>query len=126
MLVDSTLLLPPLLTVLLSLTLSSPPVQAGPAGLITPLERTSSLGPLGILPHTPRDPRLRSFHRPFQVLVLHSEGLRHVLPPEAVTALPVVLPAHPQPLDGGALAGLQSSATCCSSDGEWRRVRSGR
>ena len=92
---------------------------------LCPLPLTqSSLGPLGGGSETPSDPRLRSFHRPLQVLVLHSEGLRHVLPPESVPALLQVLPADPEPLDSGALARLQA-ATCCSPDvEERRRVRS--
>ena len=117
--VDFTFLLPSLHL----LTVSGPP----PVPQITHLHRkSSSLGPLGTGSETPSDPRLRSFHRPLEVLVLHSEGLGHVLPPEGVPALLQVLPAHPEPLDSGALPGLQT-ATCCSSDVEkWRRVRSER
>ena len=123
--VDFTFLLPPLrlLTVPAVPAVSSPPSVPQ----ITHLHREpSSLGPLGTGSETPSDPRLGSFHRPLEVLVLHSEGLGHVLPPESVPALLEVLPAHPQPLDSGALPGLQA-ATCCSSDVEqWRRVRSER
>ena len=115
--VDFTFLLPPLPVLTVSRPVSVPQ--------ITHLHTTcSSLGPLGTGSETPSDPRLRSFHRPLQVLVLHSEGLRHVLPPESVPALLQVLPADPEPLDSGALARLQA-ATCCSPDvEERRRVRS--
>ena len=120
--VDFTFLLPPLRLLTVPAVSSPPSVPQ-----ITHLHREpSSLGPLGTGSETPSDPRLRSFHRPLEVLVLHSEGLGHVLPPESVPALLEVLPAHPETLDSGALPGLQA-ATCCSSDVEkWRRVRSER
>ena len=116
MLVHSGLLLLPLLAEVVSVTVPGPPGAVDITCLVD-----SRLGPFGVWSETPRDPRLRSFHRPLQVLVLHPEGLRDVLPPEAVPPLPVVLPPHPQPLDGGALAGLESLPTCCSSDIEERR-----
>ena len=118
--VDFTFLLPPLRLLTVSVVCSPPSVPQ-----ITHLHRKpSSLGPLGTGSETPSDPRLRSFHRPLQVLVLHSEGLRHVLPPETVPALLHVLPAHPETLDSGTLPRLQST-TCCSPDvEERRRVRS--
>ena len=121
MLVHSGLLLLPLLAEVVSVTVPGPPGAVDITCLVD-----SRLGPFGVWSETPRDPRLRSFHRPLEVLVLHSEGLGHVLPPEGVPALLQVLPAHPEPLDSGALPGLQT-ATCCSSDVEkWRRVRSER
>ena len=117
MFVDFTFLLPSLPVPTVSSPVSVPQ--------ITHLHKTSSsLGPLGTGSETPSDPRLRSFHRPLQVLVLHSEGLGHVLPPETVPSLLHVLPAHPETLDSGTLPRLQS-ATCCSPDvEERRRVRS--
>ena len=56
------------------------------------------LGPLP--PEAGRDPRLRSLHCPFQVLLLHSECLSHILTPQTVTSFLAVLPPHPQPFQG--------------------------
>ena len=69
--------------------------------------------------------RLRSLHCPLEVLVLHSEGLRHVLPSEGVPALLVILPPHPERLDAAPLARLGQAATCCAPQVKGRRgVRS--
>ena len=69
--------------------------------------------------------RLGSLARPLEVLVLDPEGLRHVLAPESVSALLVILPPHPQSLDATHLPGLGQAPTCCASQvKDWRRVRS--
>ena len=101
--------------------LPSSPVQAG-AGphLVT---RLSLLGGSQQTLSQPR--RLRSLARPLEVLVLDPEGLRHVLSTESVSALPVILPPHPQSLDAAHLPGLGQAPTCCASQvKDRRRVRS--
>ena len=84
------------------------------------------LPPLSLLGSAPaseasRDPRLRSLHRPLQVLLLHSECLGHILPSQTVTSLLSVLPPHPQGLHGvvGHLAALPAPDV----DARGRRVR---
>ena len=128
-------LLPPLLTVearvpVVITPLSSSPVQAGagprpPCGLQGPgvITHVSLLGGSEQTLSQPR--RLRSLARPLEVLVLHPEGLGHVLAPERVPALLVILPSHPERLDAAHLPGLGQAATCCASQVKDRRgVRS--
>ena len=129
-------LLPPPLTVeagvpVVITPLSSSPVQAG-AG---PRARAWCLQGPGVITHVsllggseqtlsqPRRPR--SLARPLEVLVLDPEGLGHVLAPERVPALLVILPSHPESLDAAHLPGLGLAATCCASQVKYRRgVRS--
>ena len=47
-----------------------------------------------------------SLHGSLQIFFLDSVGLRHILPPEAVTSLPVVLRLQPQLLQPAGGAGL--------------------
>ena len=74
-----------------------------------------TLGPvfplLGGAQQTPRQPRSRgSFPRPLEILLLHPEGLGHVLAPQRVPALLVVLPPHPQRAEAARLARLGAEA----------------
>ena len=126
-------LLPPPLTVeagvaVVVTPLSSSPVQAGAGprarGLQRPVITHVSL--LGGSEQTLSQPRrLRSLARPLEVLVLHPEGLGHVLAPERVPALLVILPSHPESLDAAHLSRLGQAATCCASQVKDRRgVRS--
>ena len=102
--------------------LPSSPIQAG-AGPQTLVTNISLLGGSEQTLSQPR--RLGSLARPLEVLVLDSEGLRHVLAPESVSALLVILPPHPQSLDATHLPGLGQAPTCCASQvKDWRRVRS--
>ena len=124
-------LLPPALTVealvaVVVTPLSSSPVQAaagpraGARGLQEPgITLTSLLGRSEQALSQPR--RLRSLARPLEVLVLDSEGLGHVLPPERVPALLVILPPHPERLDAAHLAGLGEAPTCCAPQVKDRR-----
>ena len=124
-------LLPPLLTVealvaVVVTPLSSSPVQAaagpraGAWGLQEPgITLTSLLGGSEQALSQPR--RLRSLARPLEVLVLDSEGLGHILPPEGVPALLVILPAHPERLNAAHLAGLGEAPTCCAPQVKDRR-----
>ena len=124
-------LLPPLLTVealvaVVVTPLSSSPVQAaaspraGAWSLQEPsITLTSLLGGSEQALSQPR--RLRSLARPLKVLVLDSEGLGHILAPEGVPALLVILPAHPERLNAAHLAGLGEAPTCCAPQVKDRR-----
>ena len=124
-------LLPPLLTVealvaVVVTPLSSSPVQAaaGPRAGAWSLQEpgitlTSLLGGSEQALSQPR--RLRSLARPLEVLVLDSEGLGHILPPEGVPALLVILPAHPERLNAAHLAWLGEAPTCCAPQVKDRR-----
>ena len=124
-------LLPPLLTVealvaVVVTPLSSSPVQAaaGPRAGAWSLQEpgitlTSLLGGSEQALSQPR--RLRSLARPLEVLVLDSEGLGHILAPEGVPALLVILPAHPERLNAAHLAGLGEAPTCCAPQVKDRR-----
>ena len=124
-------LLPPLFTVealvaVVITPLSSSPVQtaAGPRAGAWSLQEpsitlTSLLGGSEQALSQPR--RLRSLARPLEVLVLDSEGLGHILPPEGVPALLVILPAHPERLNAAHLAWLGEAPTCCAPQVKDRR-----
>ena len=124
-------LLPPALTVealvaVVVTPLSSSPVQAaaGPRAGAWSLQEpgitlTSLLGGSEQALSQPR--RLRSLARPLEVLVLDSEGLGHILAPEGVPALLVILPAHPERLNAAHLAWLGEAPTCCAPQVKDRR-----
>ena len=78
---------------------------------------------LGGAQQTPRQPRSRgSFPRPLEILLLHPECLGHVLAPERVPALLVVLPPHPEGAEAARLARLGAEAGGAPQVEQRRRV----
>ena len=78
---------------------------------------------LGGAQQTPRQPRSRgSFARPLEILLLHPEGLGHVLAPQRVPALLVVLPPHPEGAEAARLARLGAEAGGAPQVEQRRRV----
>ena len=79
---------------------------------------------LGGAQQTPRQPRSRgSFPRPLEILLLHAEGLGHVLPPQRVPALLVILPPHPEGAEAARLARLGAEAGGAPQVEQRRRVQ---
>ena len=79
---------------------------------------------LGGAQQTPRQPRSRgSFPRPLEILLLHAEGLGHVLAPQRVPALLIVLPPHPEGAEAARLARLGAEAGGAPQVEQRRRVQ---
>ena len=79
---------------------------------------------LGGAQQTPRQPRSRgSFPRPLEILLLHAEGLGHVLAPQRVPALLVILPPHPEGAEAARLARLGAEAGGAPQVEQRRRVQ---
>ena len=79
---------------------------------------------LGGAQQTPRQPRSRgSFPRPLEILLLHTECLGHVLAPQRVPALLVILPPHPEGAEAARLARLGAEAGGAPQVEQRRRVQ---
>ena len=79
---------------------------------------------LGGAQQTPRQPRSRgSFPRPLEILLLHAECLGHVLAPQRVPALLVILPPHPEGAEAARLARLGAEAGGAPQVEQRRRVQ---